>query len=171
MDNLNINNLFDIEFVNSNNNLNNDLNVQNIAKLSNFENINLSEKFIINKLKNINKDEISNLKNIYDSKYKECLLKINNAIDLSLTDIFFKITDAHFGIKSYNSHSCLLYIQHKLRQHKFETIILNNNSIFISWKNTDISIKNNILDNVAKNNFDNISSISKISINSIHHNN
>jgi hypothetical protein len=171
MDNLNINNLFDIEVINDNNNLNNELDVNNIAKLSNFENTNLSEKFIIDKLKNINKEEISNLKKIYDIKYKDCLLKINNAIDLGLTDIFFKITDAHFGIKSYNSHSCLVYIQLKLRKNKFETMILNKNSMFISWKNTNNSIKNNILDNVAKNfnnnNLDNKSNISNISINSL----
>ena len=63
-------------------------------------------------------------------------MKINSAIDVNMTDIFFQVSDAHFGCKLYNSYECLNSIQEKLRKKNFDTLIISNNRIFISWKNS-----------------------------------
>ena len=63
-----------------------------------------------------------------------CLNKIDNAIDMKLTDVFFTVGDNFFGYKNYNSKKCLEYIQHKLRKKDFETLICNSKTIFVSWK-------------------------------------
>lgn len=63
-------------------------------------------------------------------------MKINSAIDINMTDIFFQVTDAYFGCKLYNSYECLSQIQEKLRKKNFDTLIISSNKIFISWKNS-----------------------------------
>jgi hypothetical protein len=135
MNNINIKNIFindnltKEEFTN-----NNTLNVYNLVESKVFIN-NLDDEYIINKIKNNDKDEKSKTITLYETKYKECLHKINNAIDLKLMDIYFSVNDNFFGYKNYNSKECLEYIQKKLRKKKFETFICNNKDIFISWKN------------------------------------
>jgi hypothetical protein len=71
---------------------------------------------------------------MYKLKYSECLLKINNAIDVGLTDIFFSVPFNIFGYKIYNPNECLQYIEKKCRNKNFETLICKNNTIFISWE-------------------------------------
>jgi len=131
MNNINIKNIF---AKNSNDiaNANSDaINIINIVKTNP---INLvTDEFIVNKIK-INKTvEDDKTNELYNVKYNECLLKINDAIDLNLTDIFYKIPKSFFGYKNYNSNKCLELIQKKLRKKNFETLIYSDNSIFISW--------------------------------------
>ena len=68
-------------------------------------------------------------------------MKINNAIDVNMTDIFFQVLDAHFGYKLYNSIECLNCIQEKLRKKNFDTLIMEKNKIFISWKYSKFIVK------------------------------
>ena len=81
---------------------------------------------------------------MYETKYRECLNKINDAIDMKLTDVFFTVGDNFFGYKNYNSKKCLDYIQNKLRKKNFDTLITNSKSIFVSWKNIVNSLQYNI---------------------------
>ncbi len=135
MNNINIKNLF------INNDLNNDqfaneetLNVYNLVESKVFIN-SLDDDYIINKIKNNEKNEKLRTKDLYETKYRECLNKINDAIDMKLTDVFFTVGDNFFGYKNYNSKKCLDYIQNKLRKKNFDTLITNSKSIFVSWKN------------------------------------
>lgn len=135
MNNINIKNLF------INNDLNNDqfaneetLNVYNLVESKVFIN-SLDDDYIINKIKNNEKNEKLRTKDLYETKYRECLNKINDAIDMKLTDVFFTVGDNFFGYKNYNSKKCLEYIQNKLRKKNFDTLITNYKSIFVSWKN------------------------------------
>jgi hypothetical protein len=144
MDNINIKNIF----INNNNpiRLENDKNIKNdnILFLNEFNTSNLISKnklinvvddnFIVNKIKNIQKYENDLVIEVYEEKFKECLLKINDAIDINITDIFFTISEGYFGCKKYKSIECLKYIEDKLRKKKFETLITLNTEIFISWK-------------------------------------
>ena len=139
--NINIDNLFNTNHTshisNPNDTIINNkivLNVHNLIQSKSFKS-NVDENYIIHKIKN--NDENNKIINIelYEKKYNDCLKKINDAIDLNLKDIFYKVDDNFFGYKDYTSIKCLNYIQQKLRYKKFETFILSKNEIFISWKN------------------------------------
>ncbi len=141
MNNINIKNIFIDENVNNEEFTNsNTLNVYNLVESKVFIN-NLDDDYIINKIKNNDKNEKLKTKDLYETKYKECLNKIDNAIDMKFTDVFFTVGDNFFGYKNYNSKKCLEYIQSKLRKKSFETLICNNKQIFISWKNVVDSLK------------------------------
>lgn len=131
MNNLNINNLFNNNCLNNNSKILNVLNLMEINSLNN----NFNDEYIVSKIINIDKNEKKKIIDLYETKYKECLIKINDAIDMNLTDIFYKVNDSFFGYRFYNSTDCLNYIQLKLRNNKFETYICSNTNIFISWKN------------------------------------
>jgi hypothetical protein len=95
----------------------------------------LTDDYIVNKIKYNEDTEKKKLLELYDIKYNESLIKINNAIDIGITDIFFSIQDAYFGYKFYISTECLDFIQQKLRDKNFDTLIVNKSTMFISWKN------------------------------------
>ena len=140
MNNINIKNLF----INNENNQeqfsNTDtLNVYNLVESKVFIN-NLDDDYILNKIKNNVKNEKTRTKDLYETKYKECLNKIDNAIDMKVTDVFFTVGDNFFGYKNYNSKKCLEYIQNKLRKKNFDTLICTPKQIFVSWKNIINSI-------------------------------
>ena len=141
MNNINIKNIFIDESVVKDEITNsNTLNVYNLVESKVFLN-NLDDDYIINKIKNNDKKEKNKIKDLYETKYKECLNKIDNAIDMKFTDVYFSVGDSFFGYKNYNSKKCLEYIQNKLRKKEFETLIYNNKQIFISWKNVVDSLK------------------------------
>jgi len=139
MDNINIKNIF----VNNNNSYRKE-NKDNSLFLSEINTYNLISKnklvdvvnddFIVNKIKYVQKYENDLVLEVYEEKFKECLLKINDGIDINLTDIFFTVSKGHFGCKKYDSQECLKYIEEKLRKKKFETLITSKTEIFISWK-------------------------------------
>jgi hypothetical protein len=133
MNNINIKNIFNNELNNIETQSN--FNIINIVKTNTMNQV--TDEFIINKIK-INKSiETEKTIDLYNVKYKECLIKINNAIDINITDIFFKIPKNYFGYKNYNSKKCLEFIQEKLRKKNFETLIYSDIDIFISWKNVN----------------------------------
>lgn len=135
MNNINIKNLFINSDLNPDQFANEEtLNVYNLVESKVFIN-SLDDDFIINKIKNNEKNEKLRTKDLYETKYRECLNKINDAIDMKLTDVFFTVGDNFFGYKNYNSKKCLDYIQNKLRKKNFDTLITNSKSIFVSWKN------------------------------------
>jgi len=141
MNNINIKNIFiDESVVKEEITNSNTLNVYNLVESKVFLN-NLDDDYIINKIKNNDKKEKNKIKDLYETKYKECLNKIDNAIDMKFTDVYFSVGDSFFGYKNYNSKKCLEYIQNKLRKKEFETLIYNNKQIFISWKNVVDSLK------------------------------
>ena len=131
MNNLNIQNLFGNGCSVSGVNI---LDITNISS-SNIIKNKLDDEYIIKKIKYNEKHENKMLNQTYEHKYIECLTKINNAIDHNLTDIYYSPICAEFGIKKYNSISCLYYIQEKLRKKNFETLVFEKEGLmFISWK-------------------------------------
>jgi len=138
MDNINIKNIF------VNNNTYRKDNKDNVTFINEINTYNLISKnklidvvddnFIVNKIKYVQKYENEQVLEVYEEKFKECLLKINDAIDINLTDIFFTVSKGYFGCKKYESSECLKYIEEKLRKKKFETLITSKIEIFISWK-------------------------------------
>ena len=95
----------------------------------------ISDDYIINKIK-LNK--INNKKKIddlYGELYIQCLIKINTAIEINLTEIIYSVELYYFGYSNYNSFECIGYIESKLKEKNFLTMIMSNKDIFISWKN------------------------------------
>ena len=144
MNNINIKNIFsnigitdiqDNSNSNSNSNINIcDLSINTLTK-SNIFKSSISDDFIINKIKSNKKNEITKTEDLYETKYKECLLKINNTVELNLTDIIFSVEMSYFGYNSYNSIECINNIQKKLNKKNFLTLIISPKDIFVSWKN------------------------------------
>ena len=130
MNNINIKNIFNDKLIEVHSLT--DINYINIV--SSNTGTSITDDFLINKIK-INKiSEDEKIEELYIKKNNECLLKINDAIDLNLTDIFFKIQKSYFGYKRYDSKKCLELIQNNLRKKNFETLIYSDTEIFISWK-------------------------------------
>ena len=143
MNNINIKNIFDDNY-NLTKSIINDSNkysIQNLNVSDLIPNLNpyvkLTDDYLINKIKYNEYIEKKKVQELYEIKYNDCLMKINSAIDINMTDIFFQILDAHFGYKLYNSYECLNLIQEKLRKKNFDTLIIKTNKIFISWKNSN----------------------------------
>ena len=141
MDNINIKNIFinnDNPFKGKNDKKDNvlflsEINTYNLASKNKLIDV-VDDNFIVNKIKYVQKYENDLVIEVYEEKFKECLLKINDAIDMNITDIFITISKGHFGCKKYDSLECLKYIENKLRKKKFETLITSKIEIFISWK-------------------------------------
>jgi len=142
MNNINIKNIFinnnNSNMVKDNTNKDNfifldEINTNNLVGQKKLIDI-VDDNFIINKIKLNQKHENNLVKEVYQEKFKECLLKINDAIDINITDIFFTVSSGYFGCKKYDSRECLKYIEEKLRKKNFETLITSKIEIFISWR-------------------------------------
>jgi hypothetical protein len=135
MNNINIKNIFSNNTLQNNPNICiNDFSVNTLVESNTF-NTTISDDYIIDKIKSNKKNEKIKINDLYETKYKECLIKINNAIELNLTDVIFTVGISYFGFQSYNSLECIKYIQEKLKEKNFLTLIISHKDIFISWKN------------------------------------
>ena len=139
MNNINIKNIFSNNSNSSSSQQESNINIADFSIKtlieSNTFKENISDDYIINKIKTTKKKEIAKTNNLYEIKYKECLIKINNAVELNSTDIIYTIGLTYFGYNNYNPYECLLYIEHRLKNKNFVTTIISQKDIFISWKN------------------------------------
>lgn len=95
----------------------------------------ISDDYIINKIKSNKINEKKKNDDLCEELYKQCLIKINTAIELNMTDVIFSVGLSYFGYQYYDSFQCIKYIEAKLREKKFLTLVVSNKDIFISWKN------------------------------------
>lgn len=112
----------------------NDFSVNTLVESNTFK-TSISDDYIINKIKTNKIIEKKKIDDLYLELYKECLIKINNAIELNITDIVYNVGISYFGYPTYNSFECIKYIDSKLKEKKFLTLIISHKDIFISWKN------------------------------------
>lgn len=112
----------------------NDFSVNTLVESNTFKTT-ISDDYIVNKIKINKQNEILKINDLYETIYKECLIKINTVVELNLTDIIYTINLSYFGYKNYSSFECLNYIQKKLKKKNFLTLLVSNKDIFISWKN------------------------------------
>ena len=112
----------------------NDFSVNTLVESNTFKST-ISDDYIINKIK-INKiNEKKKINELYEEIYRECLVKINNALELNITDIIFNVGISYFGYPTYNSFECIKFIELKLKKKNFLTLKISNKDVFISWKN------------------------------------
>ena len=111
-----------------------DFSVNTIVESNTFKST-ISDDYIVNKIKLNKIAEKKKIDDLYEILYKECLIKINTAIELNITDIIFNVGISYFGYTTYNSYECIKFIETRLKEKKFLTMIVSNKDIFISWKN------------------------------------
>jgi predicted alpha/beta-fold hydrolase len=92
----------------------------------------VTEDGVLHKIKQYHKKKEKALQ-YYEKIYKNCLYKINKVIENDKFDVLFTIPEFNNECKYYNSIDCLDYIQTKLKKIKFDTKILSNTDIYISW--------------------------------------
>jgi len=112
----------------------NDFSVNTLVESNTFKSI-ISDDYIINKIKLNKINDKKKNDDLYDELYKQCLIKINTAIEINMTDVIYSIGLSYFGYTYFNSLECIKHIESKLKEKKFLTFILSNKDIFISWKN------------------------------------
>ena len=137
MNNINITNIFSNNTLLNNSNKNiciNDFSVNTLIESNTFNTV-ITDDYLIDKIKINKKNEIIKTFDFYNSKYKECLIKINNAIELNLIEIIYSVENSYFGYQTYNSDECIKYIDKKLKEKNFLTKKITNKDIVISWEN------------------------------------
>ena len=93
-------------------------------------NINFNTNIMINRREKMRKKKLE----IFRHMLRYCYDRIEAADADHITDIVFTVMDNVPDCKSFDPVECMEYIQEKIRCHDFDTLILNNNSMFITWK-------------------------------------
>lgn len=110
--------------------------------LDNEPDISFSSDKLLNKIK---KRRLNKLKK-YNEMLRYCYQKIEETDNNNDTDLIFHIIESIPDCKEFIPMECLEYISLKLRKHDFDTKIMSNTSIFITWKYLELKKeKNNIL--------------------------
>lgn len=112
----------------------NDFSVNTLVESNTFK-TSISDDYLINKIKINKKNEKDKIIELYEERYKECLIKIDTAVELNMTDVVYGVGLSYFGYPNYSSFECIKYIEKKLKDKKFLTLIISPKDIFISWKN------------------------------------
>lgn len=71
----------------------------------------------------------------YKKKYIICVNRINLANDMGKTNIIYSIYNEITMVRNFKCKDCVEYINKKLLKKKFNTCILSDTSLLISWKN------------------------------------
>lgn len=82
-----------------------------------------------NNLQQVKEAELEKVLLKYQNYYLRCTQKIKELNKKKITDFIFYVPSSN----DYESSECLYFIEFKLMQQHFNTLILNPNQIFISW--------------------------------------
>ena len=104
------------------------LNSLNISDEPNIQSF--SSNIIIEKIKKRREDKLKQYQKVLEHCQKQIIQ----------TDENLK-TDMIFECDIPDSHECLKYIELKLRNENFDTIILSKSSIFITWKYIELKLE------------------------------
>ncbi len=74
----------------------------------------------------------------YYSMLRYCYQMIDKADDDQCTEIVFRVIDTVPDCPEYKPYECIEFISKKLREQFFETLPLDDNSVFITWKNIEL---------------------------------
>lgn len=95
----------------------------------------------INKLINLREERRKRVFKQYDKVFKMCMTRIHTANQLNNTETIYTIPEAAFSYPEYNQEECILHVQKKLRDNNFDTFVLTQKDIYISWLNLEKNIK------------------------------
>jgi hypothetical protein len=129
---------------NLSNNRNKKLDIQTLfinSPLNQEPDISLKSEYIINKIKKRRDIKLKHYRHIL----RYCYKKITDADENEETDLIFTINDSIIDnikdCKEFDPRTCLEYISHKLRADYFDTVILKDTVLFITWKYMELKKK------------------------------
>lgn len=127
MDKININNLFKGA----------EIKPFNVHTLCDVRNKKEKEKVELNidRLINIRDERENKVLEHYTKIYESCLKKINAANELLKTSLMFSVPESIFAVPNYDTVNCIEFIETKLKNEKFDTLVINDTTIYISWLN------------------------------------
>jgi hypothetical protein len=122
--------------------------INNLFKTTEFKPLNVQTLYDVkgNKEKekfNLNIDRLIHLRDErenkviseYEKMYNNCIGKITMANELNKTSVVFNAPESVYGYFNYSSSECVKYINKKLESEKFDTLIISDNKLYISWLN------------------------------------
>jgi hypothetical protein len=77
--------------------------------------------------------------NCYMKMLKYCHTRIIDADNFQETDIIFTTIDVMPNCKEFIPRECIEYISDKLRNEHFDTLIISDTSLFITWNNIELN--------------------------------
>jgi hypothetical protein len=95
--------------------------------------------FNIDKLIKIREERKKKIIVQYEKIFNICLNKITLANRLNKTEVIYEIPDAIYGHLEYNIVDCIAYVNSKLEQLHFDTLIFGK-VIYISWLDLEKNI-------------------------------
>lgn len=145
MDRISINNLFPST---------NDFQPLDVNNLYNTQENKIKSKinFNVDRLIKLREERKKKILIQYEKVFNICLNKINLANNLNKTEVTYDIPEAIYGHTDYNIIDCIAYVNNKLENMNLDTLILNGNTIYISWLNLEenrkkLQLNNNIQQN------------------------
>ena len=73
------------------------------------------------------------IQNTYFNIYSSCLKKIINSNSFGNTDIIINIPFNIIGCPMYVQSDCIVFVEKLLQDNNFNTLILSNSQLFVSW--------------------------------------
>ncbi len=78
----------------------------------------------------------------FEKQYKMCFKKIELANSIFNNDIIFSVQYSVQHISRYNPRDCVNYISKRLNSIYIDTLIIDNTTLFASWKFIEANIQN-----------------------------
>lgn len=114
--------------------------------LNNEPRITFSSNILLERIKKRRKKKL----NYYKQMLKYCHEQIENADNDQGTDVVFTIVETMPEFKDFNPRECLEYISIKLREEDFDTTILTDTIMFITWKYLELKIETSKQERIDK---------------------
>ena len=106
--------------------------------LNNEPEITFTSDILLDRIKKRRKEIL----NYYRQMLKYCHKRIESADEDQETDLVFTVIDCIPECSSYDPRNCLEYISLKLREDDFDTHILTDTTMFITWKYLELKKSN-----------------------------
>lgn len=78
---------------------------------------------------------------VYKKYFNICLQKIKNSSKLGYTDIIYQFPTFELSCSNYDVKECIEYVDSSLKLKFFDTLVMPNNVLFISWYYMELYIK------------------------------
>jgi hypothetical protein len=137
MDKLSIDNLFSTKSLSKNK-----LDVNSLINNKPEIKINKSRHFTSNELIQTRNERRKKVLEYYIKYYDSCFEKIELLDKQGKTDLIFEVPVRIPDCPNYIAMNCIDYVEKKLREQYMDTSILNDNSIFVTWKYIEINKSN-----------------------------
>lgn len=97
-------------------------------------NLDPSRDFNSNDLLNGIYERRKKMRNWFVDMYNLCCNRIKDADENGFTDLIFELPELLIDSSIFKEKECLEYISKNLREQNIDTLLLNNNKLFITWK-------------------------------------